>query len=141
MTRRFVGALIIAVMAVRSILLWIGIPVGWLYLASRVADSSQPSMGPYLMVLVGIPVTMIAMGELLAGLDRTSAASRARGRRSACRRRGTPPCAGTAGRRARLGARVVMVCSVALAVACFAVCSSCSPARAFEDGAPWQPPT
>jgi hypothetical protein len=71
MTRRFVGALLIAVMAVGSVLLWIGIPVGWLYLASRVADSSQPSMGPYVMVLVGIPATMIAMGKLLAALDRT----------------------------------------------------------------------
>src|SRR4051794_22136002 len=71
MTRRFVGALLIAVMAIGSVLLWIGVPVGWLYLASRVADSSQPSMGPYVMVLVGIPATMIVMGKLLAALDRT----------------------------------------------------------------------
>jgi hypothetical protein len=122
MTRRFVGALLIALMAVGSVLLWIGIPVGWLYLASRVADSSQPSMGPYVMVLVGIPATMIVMGKVLAALDRTY--GRVTGTASQTRvpapwhrsmrgdRRSTRP---------RSVLDVVMVCSVALAVVCFAV--------------------
>src|SRR3954471_10461646 len=70
MPRRLVAALLIGLMAAGSVLLWIGIPVGWLYLASQLTDSSQPSMGPYVLVLVGIPATMIAMGKLLAVLDR-----------------------------------------------------------------------
>ena len=47
MPRRLLGALLIGLMAVGSVLLWIGVPVGWLYLASRLTDSPQPSMGPY----------------------------------------------------------------------------------------------
>jgi hypothetical protein len=122
MTRRIAGALLIAVMAVGSVLLWIGIPVAWLYLASRVADSSQPSMGPYVMVLVGIPATMIVMGKLLAALDRaygrvTGTAPQARVQAPWHRsmrgdRQSTRP---------RSVLDVVMVCSVALAVLCFAV--------------------
>jgi hypothetical protein len=122
MARRFVGALLIVVMAVGSLLLWIAIPVGWLYVASRVAGSSQPSMGAYAMVLVGIPATMIVMGKLLAALDR------AHGRLT-----GTAPHARVPApwHRSLRGDReparprsvldVVMVCSVALAVVCFAV--------------------
>jgi hypothetical protein len=122
MTRRFVGALLIVLMAVGSVLLWIGIPVGWLYLASRVAGSAQPSMGPYLMVLVGIPATMIVMGKLLAALDRTYG----RVTRTAPQARVQAPW-----HRSMRGDRrtsrpgsvldVVMVASVALAVVCFAV--------------------
>ena len=122
MTRRLAGALLIVLMAVGSVLLWIGVPVGWLYLASRVTDSSQPSMGPYVMVLVGIPATMIVMGKLLAALDRaygriTGTASQTRVQAPWHRsmrgdRRPTRP---------RSVLDVVMVCSVALAVVCFAV--------------------
>src|SRR3954454_12868873 len=122
MTRRLVGALLILAMAVGSVLLWIGIPVGWLYLVSQLVDSSQPSMGPYVLVLVGIPATMIVMGKLLAALDRTygrvtgtapQARVQAPWHRSMRGERGST--------RARSVLDVVMVCSVALAVVCFAV--------------------
>src|SRR5215210_1316003 len=73
MTRRLLGALLIALMAVGSVVLWIGIPVGWLYLASQLVDSSQPAMGPYVLVIVGIPATMVVIGKLLATLDRVYA--------------------------------------------------------------------
>lgn len=61
---------LIALMAVGSISLWLGIPVAWIYLASRLVDSSQPTMGPYVMVLVGIPVSMVVVGKLLSKLNR-----------------------------------------------------------------------
>ena len=50
--------------------MWIGVPVGLIYLASRVADSPTPSMGPYLIVLIGLPVGMVAVGKVLGALDR-----------------------------------------------------------------------
>ncbi|MDP9346000.1 MAG: hypothetical protein M3P44_09800 [Actinomycetota bacterium] len=43
--RWLIGIVLIALMAVGSILLWLGIPVGVLYAASRLVESSQPS-GP-----------------------------------------------------------------------------------------------
>ena len=122
MPRRLLGALLIALMAAGSVLLWIGIPVGWLYLASRLTDSSQPSMGPYVLVLVGIPATMIAMGKMLAVLDRTY------GRVTGAAQQGrvqSPWHRSLRGDRRPARGRsvldVVMVTSVALAVACFAV--------------------
>jgi hypothetical protein len=63
------GALIV-LMAAGSVILWIGIPVGWLYLASQLVNSSQPTFGPYILILVGIPITMVVFGKLLFTLDR-----------------------------------------------------------------------
>ena len=61
---------LIALMAVGSIFLWIGIPVGWLWIGSQVqSDSGQASFGLYLGILVGIIVSMVAVGKLLAGLN------------------------------------------------------------------------
>ena len=122
MTRRLVGAVLILLMAVGSILLWIGIPLGWLYLVSQLVDSSEPSMGPYVLVLVGIPATMIAMGKVLAILDRTYG----RVTRTAPQTRAQAPWhRSLRGDRQPVRAHsvldVVMVASVALAVVCFAV--------------------
>jgi hypothetical protein len=68
--RILLAALLVALMAIGSVVLWLGIPVGWLYLASRVVKSSQPSLGPYVLVLVGIPVSMIVVGKALSRLNR-----------------------------------------------------------------------
>ena len=120
--RALLAALLIVLMAIGSIVLWLGIPIGWLYLASRIAKSSQPSMGPYVLVLVGIPASMIVVGKLLSRLNRTYGAVT-----------GAAPTAATpaswmkslrgerdSGRR-RTILDVVMVWSVALALVCFAI--------------------
>ncbi|HKR99161.1 MAG TPA: hypothetical protein VJU79_06560 [Candidatus Dormibacteraeota bacterium] len=60
---------LILVMAVGSVFLWIGIPIGWIYLVSKMVDSSQPSLGPYVLLLVAIPVSMVIVGKLLFSLD------------------------------------------------------------------------
>ena len=65
-----ISLFLIALMAVGSVLMWIGVPVGLVYLASRLADSPTPSMGPYLLILVGLPVGMVAVGRVLGALDR-----------------------------------------------------------------------
>jgi hypothetical protein len=61
---------LVALMALGSALMWIGLPLGLVYLASQVADSAQPSLGPYLIVLLGLPIGMTAIGKGLAVLDR-----------------------------------------------------------------------
>ena len=61
---------LIAVMAVGSVVMWLGVPIGLIYLASRLADSPNPSMGPYLLILIGLPVGMIVVGKLLGAIDR-----------------------------------------------------------------------
>ena len=62
--------LLVLLMAVGSVFMWIGVPLGLIYLASRVADSSRPSVGPYLLVLIGLPVGMAIVGKGLGTLDR-----------------------------------------------------------------------
>ncbi len=65
------SALLVLLMAVGSIAMWLATPIFWLWLASRLADSSQPSLGLYMLVLVGIVATMAAIGKLLGWLNNT----------------------------------------------------------------------
>ena len=60
---------LIALMAVGSIFLWIGIPVGWLWIGSQFQDSGQASFGLYLAVLLGIVVSMVLVGRFLNRLN------------------------------------------------------------------------
>jgi hypothetical protein len=62
--------MLVLCMAVGSVIMWIGVPIGLIYLASRIADSSHPNAGPYLLVIVGLPVGMAVVGKCLAVLDR-----------------------------------------------------------------------
>ena len=62
--------MLVLLMAVGSIAMWIGVPVFWLWLASQIASSSQPSLGLYMLVLVGIVVSMAVLGKGLGILNR-----------------------------------------------------------------------
>jgi hypothetical protein len=64
------SALLVLLMAIGSILMWIGVPAFWLWLASQLATSSQPSLGLYVLVLVGIAVTMGVVAKLLGIVNR-----------------------------------------------------------------------
>jgi hypothetical protein len=62
---------LIALMALGSVLLWIAIPAGWLWLGSQMQSSTQRTgFTPYLVVIVGIGVSMAVVGKLLAKLNR-----------------------------------------------------------------------
>ena len=65
-----ISLFLIALMAIGSVVMWIGVPVALIYAASRLADSPKPSMGPYVLILVGLVVGMMAVGKLLGALDR-----------------------------------------------------------------------
>ncbi len=67
---RFVAVALIAVMAVGSVVMWLGVPYGWVYVVSKQVESSQPTMGPYIVLLFGIPLTMAVVGKLLGALNR-----------------------------------------------------------------------
>ena len=65
-----VALVLVLLMAAGSIVMWIGLPLGLIWLASAITDSSQPSMGPYLLILLGLPVGMFVIGRCLGALDR-----------------------------------------------------------------------
>jgi hypothetical protein len=114
--------LLVLLMALGSVVMWLGVPLGLIYLASRIADSSNPSAGPYVLVLVGLPIGMAIVGKCLGALDR--AHSRLTGRADDTRRpapwmrsmraeRGSTRRAGVLDR--------VMIGSVGLAIVAFAI--------------------
>jgi hypothetical protein len=49
-----------------SLVMWVGVPLGWLWLVSQLADH-YPTV--YAGALFGCPITMIALGLLLARLN------------------------------------------------------------------------
>jgi hypothetical protein len=61
---------IIALMAVGGLAMWIANPVLWLWITSRLQEGTQPSMGPYVLMLAGIVLTCVAIAKGLAALNR-----------------------------------------------------------------------
>ncbi len=113
---------LVLLMALGSVVMWLGVPLGLIYLASQLSGSSNPSAGPYVLVLVGLPVGMAIVGKCLGVLDR--AHSRLTGRVDDTRR----PAAWMRSMRAERGSTRtggvldrVMVASVGLALLIFAV--------------------
>jgi hypothetical protein len=69
LVKKPVAVVLVLMMALGSVVLWIGIPVGWVWVASRTVKTSQPSFGPYLLVLIATPLTMWLWGKLLFRLN------------------------------------------------------------------------
>jgi hypothetical protein len=69
-SRGLAAVLLILLMGIGSIAMWLVVPIGLVYLASQLQDSSQPSLGPYLVVIFGLPIGMVIIGKLLGSLDR-----------------------------------------------------------------------
>jgi hypothetical protein len=67
--KKLASLILILLMIVGSLVLWIGIPVGWIVLASHLTSSSSPTLGPYVLVIIGIPVTMFLFGRFLYRLN------------------------------------------------------------------------
>jgi hypothetical protein len=61
---------LVLLMGLGSIVMWLGVPLALVYAASRLADSTSPSLGPYLLVFIGLPIGMAVMAKLLGWLNR-----------------------------------------------------------------------
>jgi hypothetical protein len=110
-------------MVLGSAVMWLGAPVGWLWLASHLQQASQPTLGPYALILVGLPASMALIGAGLAALDRRFA--RITGYDPDERRIAAPWLRSVRGERAagrrRTVLDVVMIASVAVAWSAFLV--------------------
>ena len=62
-------AVLVLLMGIGSIAMWLGVPIFWLWLASKLATSSQPNLGLYVLILVGIVASMIVLGKILGRLN------------------------------------------------------------------------
>jgi hypothetical protein len=63
-------AALVALMLAGALALWIGDPVLWLWITSRLESGTQASMGPYALMILGITLTGVAIGKTLSRLNR-----------------------------------------------------------------------
>ena len=70
LSRKAAATAIVIAMAIAAMTLWVGIPLGWLWIGSQLVDSSQPSMGPYMVVVVGIIASVVLDALLISRLNR-----------------------------------------------------------------------
>jgi hypothetical protein len=71
LSKKAAAVVLILAMSVAALLLWIGIPIGWLWIGSQLVSSSQPSMGPYAVVAIGIIASVVIDAMILSRLNRT----------------------------------------------------------------------
>jgi len=67
--RGLVASAIFALMLLAALALWTAIPVGWIYIGSKVATTQFPAEGPYAVVAIGIVVTIVLDAWLLGRLN------------------------------------------------------------------------
>jgi hypothetical protein len=60
---------LIVLMVLGSLMLWLAVPVAWLWVASHIDDSLEASFRAYAAVAIGVPATMLIMFALLRRLD------------------------------------------------------------------------
>ena len=63
------GAIVVLAMMVAALSLWTVIPLTWVYIGSQIADSQFPSGGPYMIVFIGIVVSILIIAWLLSRLN------------------------------------------------------------------------
>jgi hypothetical protein len=67
---RVAAVALIAAMSVGSLVMWAGIPALWLLIASKLSSAQRAGLGPYLLIIIGIPASMAVVGKLLSRLNR-----------------------------------------------------------------------
>lgn len=113
---RWTALLLLFVMASLSLVMWIGVPLAWMWIASLIVPDSQSW---YLALLLAVPATMVGVGWLLYRVNGVYVQVSGEPQRpehlswlqsQAADRTSPPP---------RRAIDVIMACSVALALALF----------------------
>lgn len=115
--RRLAAYMLVALMALGSVAMWVGSPIGWLWIASHLVDTKFPTGAGYALVVVGLIVTTILLGRLLAYLDHAHSSVLGLERDTRVRHAWHESATAGRGDRGHTGAlERVMVASVALAL-------------------------
>jgi hypothetical protein len=67
--RNAAAAAVFLAMLLAAFSLWTLIPLGWVYIASKLSHSQFPSIGPYMVVVIGIMVTVLVDAWLIGRLN------------------------------------------------------------------------
>lgn len=68
--RGLAASLIFVAMLLAALSLWTAVPLGWIYIGSKVSHTQFPSQGPYFVVAAGIIVTVLVVAWLIGRLNR-----------------------------------------------------------------------
>jgi hypothetical protein len=69
MGRNAAATVVFLAMLLAAFSLWTLIPLGWVYIASKLAHSQFPSIGPYMIVIVGIIVSVLVDAWIIGRLN------------------------------------------------------------------------
>jgi hypothetical protein len=69
-TRGLAASLIFIVMLLAALSIWTAIPLGWLYIGSKVSHTQFPSSGPYFVVAAGIVISVLLVAWVIGRLNR-----------------------------------------------------------------------
>lgn len=119
---RVTGAALVVAMFLVALAMWTVAPVGSVWLGSLLAETTQPSAGPYLVILASVPLSMGACGLLLYLLNERYVRVRGTGRQE--RRSRSPWLKSISDSRpiaARSTLELILIASVASALVCMAV--------------------
>ncbi len=68
--RGLAASFIFVLMLLAALSLWTAIPLGWIYIGSKVSHTQFPSQGPYFVVAVGILISVLLVAWLIGRLNR-----------------------------------------------------------------------
>jgi hypothetical protein len=64
------ASLIFVAMLLAALSIWTAIPLGWIYIGSKVSHTQFPSSGPYFVVAAGIVISVLLVAWLIGRLNR-----------------------------------------------------------------------
>ncbi len=70
LARGLLASVIFVVMLLAALSLWTAIPLSWIYIGSKISHTQFPSDGPYVVVAVGIILTVFVDAWLIGRLNR-----------------------------------------------------------------------
>lgn len=68
-SRNIAAGILAAVMLFMALSLWTLVPLAWLWIGSQVAATQFPSLGPYVIVLVGVVLTIMFAAWVLGWMN------------------------------------------------------------------------
>jgi hypothetical protein len=67
--RALAASVVFLTMLLAALALWTAIPLGWIFIGSKVSDTQFPSEGPYAVVAIGILVSIVFDAWLIGRLN------------------------------------------------------------------------
>lgn len=67
--RALAASIVFVAMLLAALALWTAIPLGWIYIGSKLSETQFPSQGPYAVVAIGILVTIVIDAWLIGRLN------------------------------------------------------------------------